>query len=330
MLRNKEVRRLFTGFSVLSLIAIIAGFYMSLKIGMFALVICALFMTGAYLFSLWRYREIEHLSNYVRRISNGDLDLDVRDNREGELSILRNDIYKVTNKLSEQGVQLQQDKVHLSEAISDISHQLKTPLTSMNMMIDLLNNDSLPYEKREEFTITLRKQIGRMEWLVASLLKLSKIDAGTAIFKQESIDMKALIKSAIESISVPLDIKGQMLAIDGGEGVSFVGDFEWTREALINLLKNSMEHTPEKGVIDVHFSENVMYTEMVLRDQGQGISKEDLPYVFQRFYKGKTSGENSVGIGLALVHSIVKAQNGNIKVESDGTKGTTFTVTFYK
>lgn len=330
MFRNKEIRLLLLSMGVITIIATIGSYFISQEVSIFVFFTCVLFMSTAILFSYWRYREIEKLSVYLRKISKGNFQLDVRDNNEGELSILKNEIYKVTNMLSEQGAYLQKDKEHLTNAISDISHQLKTPLTSMKMMVDLLSNDELPDEKRLEFTYTIRMQLERIKWLVSSLLKLSKIDAGTVHFKREIILVHELIETAVETLLIPLEIKDQTLSVHGNKDVHYIGDFNWTVEAMINLLKNSVEHTAEGGKINVSFSENALYTEMVISDNGRGIPKEDLPYIFKRFYKGKSTDEDSVGIGLALAYSIVAEQDGDIKVESDGETGTTFTVKFYK
>ncbi len=274
--------------------------------------------------------EIENLSNYLRQISNGNYTLDVRDNQEGELSILKNDIYKVTLMLSEHSALLQHDKVQLTNAISDISHQLKTPLTSMTVMADLLSEPELPPEKRTEFTRNIRIQLERIGWLVSSLLKFSKIDAGTVQFKKDPISVRTLFQKSLEPVLIPMDIKEQTVSIKGDDTVSFLGDLNWTAESLINILKNCVEHTPEGGEISISFAENALYTEVIIADNGKGIPKEELPYVFQRFYKGKNASEDSVGIGLALSHSIITSQNGDINIKSEKGIGTQFHIKIYK
>ncbi len=272
---------------------------------------------------------MEKLSGYLRRISNGDYELDVRDNHEGELSILKSDIYKVTLMLSEQGSYLEQDKIKLTNAISDISHQLKTPLTSMMVMADLLSDNELDESKRAEFTQNIRVQLERIEWLVSSLLKLSKIDAGTVIFKKDKVSVRTLIERAVQSVLIPMDIKEQSLLVEGDDSITFTGDNHWTAEALINILKNCVEHTSVGGQVSISFSENPLYTEIKVKDNGSGIPKEDLPYIFRRFYKGKNAGEDSVGIGLAMAYSIITSQQGDIEVRSEQGKGTEFHIKFY-
>ncbi|WP_371320245.1 sensor histidine kinase [Chengkuizengella axinellae] len=315
---------------IISLCATTLGTFLSMYAAMLVFVSSVLLIGCFFVFTRRRYREIENLSNYLRQISAGDYSLDVRDNQEGELSILKNNIYKVTSMLSEQSSLLQQDKSQLTDAISDISHQLKTPLTSMMVMADLLSDDHLRADKRKEFIHNLRIQLERLEWLVSSLLKLSKIDAGTVQFKKDHIVVGMLVQIALEPVLIPMDIKEQTVNINGEDTVSLIGDLNWTAEAIINILKNCIEHTQEGGEISISFSENTLFTEIIIADNGKGISKEDLPYIFKRFYKGKNSNTDSVGIGLAIAHSIISTQNGDIDVQSEKGKGTRFRIKFYK
>lgn len=330
MLRSKEVQRFIIVLTVIAALGASISAFFSLEAAAVTLA-ASLCLIGSFLFfTKRRYRKIEQLSEFLRQVSNGDFNLDVRDNEEGELSILKSEIFKVTQRLSEQHSDLKKDKLQLSEALSDISHQLKTPLTSMMMMADLLSSASLPAEKRTEFTHSISQQLERIEWLVSSLLKLSKIDAGTARFNKETVSLPLLVKKAAEPIVIPLDINEQTLTISGDPDTSFTGDFKWTAEALINILKNCMEHTPSGGKIAVTFSENTLFTEITIQDNGKGIPKEDLPYVFKRFYKGRNAGEDSIGIGLSMAHSIITSQNGTLDVQSEPDSGTLFTIKFYK
>ncbi|MHC0039431.1 sensor histidine kinase [Pseudoneobacillus sp. C159] len=331
MFRNGEIRVYLLILGIISVIAFMSGAYLfSIKAGLLILITAALLISCSLLFTAWRYREIENLSKYLRRIANGDYSLDVRDNHEGELSILKSEIYKVNLMLSEHGTLLKEDKKKLTNAISDISHQIKTPLTSMLMMADLLSDANLNETKRQEFTHSIRVQLERMEWLVSSLLKLSKIDAGTISFKKDQVFVQQLLNKAIETVLIPMDIKQQSFLIQGEMDVSFQGDLKWTTEAIINILKNCVEHTPEGGEIVVSFSDNPLYTSIIIEDNGKGISKKDLPYIFKRFYKGENAGEDSVGIGLAMANSIVTAQSGYIEVSSEIGMGTRFHIKFYK
>lgn len=330
MLRNREIKIVLLIMFFISLTGILAVAFFPLAAMVLVFIISILLIGCFYVFTSWRYHQIEKLSDYLRQISSGDYTLDVRDNYEGELSILKNNIYKVTTMLSEQGSLLQQDKIKLTNAISDISHQLKTPLTSMMMMADLLGDAKLPTEKRNEFTHKIHIQLERIEWLVSSLLKLSKIDAGTVQFKKEVISVKELLTKSLEPVLIPMEIKEQTLSIAGDDGACFVGDLNWTTEAVINILKNCVEHTPVDGKITISSAENALFTEIIIADNGKGIPKGDLPYIFKRFYKGKNASEDSIGIGLAMAHSIITSQNGAIEVKSEKEIGTQFRIKFYK
>ncbi|UTR16522.1 HAMP domain-containing histidine kinase [Salipaludibacillus sp. LMS25] len=330
MFRNREIQMLLVVMVVISGLAIYSVILFPRFSIHIVIILSILLMMITFIFTNWRYREIRKLSGYLRKISRGDVTLDVRDNKEGELSMLKNDIYKVTLMLWEQGTSLQRDKSKLTEAISDISHQLKTPVTSMMVMADLLSHSRLSEEKRLEFTRNIRVQMERMEWLVSSLLKLSKIDAGSVQFKRHPIVVRELIDKSTEPLLIPMDIKHQTLEIHGESDVSYFGDFNWTSEALINILKNCVEHTPEKGKVTISYSENVLFTQIQIVDNGKGIAKKDLPYIFKRFYKGKNAGEDSIGIGLALAEKIITSQHGSIEVTSKVGHGTEFTLKFYK
>ncbi|NRY62971.1 sensor histidine kinase [Clostridium beijerinckii] len=330
MIRNREVRVYFIIAFVVSTIAAVCIFLLNVLAGIISFIAFAILFVSSFWFIKREYGELEKLSGYLRRICNGEYSLDIRDNEEGELSILKNEIYKVTLMLSKQGELLKKEKMQLADAISDISHQLKTPLTSMRVMSDLLSDNDLEAEKRIEFTNNIEMQLDRMQWLLTSLLKLSKIDAGTVSFKKDRVAVSELIRKSTEPLLIPIEIKNQTLVIEGGSNVSFIGDLYWTTEALINIIKNCIEHTGEDGRISIFFDENPLFTEIKISDNGSGIEKEDLPYIFKRFYKGKNAGEDSVGIGLAMAKTIVTSQNGDINVSSRKNEGTCFIIKFYK
>ena len=297
------------------------------------LALVGLVCTGFFLL-LVRYQravsaQVAGLSAYLRRIDAGDYSLDVRDNGEGSFSLLKNDLYKVTVRLREQAELLQKDKTALSNLIADISHQIKTPLTSLGILTDLLAEDP-PEADRGAFVERLRAQLGRIQWLVAALLKLARLDAGTAAFKSEPVDVRRLIERALEPLQIPLEIKKQRLVIHGGEGAGFTGDLNWSAEALTNVVKNCVEHTPEGGKIEITFSANALYAEITVSDDGKGIASRDLPNIFNRFYRGENAGENNVGIGLALAKAIFTAQGGDISVRSQPGMGTSFEIRLFR
>ena len=273
--------------------------------------------------------QVKGLSAYLHQIEAGDYALDVRDNGEGSFSLLKNDVYKVTVRLREQAELLQKDKTALSNLIADISHQIKTPLTALGVLADLLAEDP-PEEDRRAFVERLRAQLERVQWLVAALLKLARLDAGTAAFKSQPVDVGELVRRAVEPLQIPLEIKKQHLEIHGDEEARFTGDLNWSAEALTNVVKNCVEHTPEGGHIEIAYTANALYAEVTVSDNGEGIASRDLPNIFNRFYRSENAGENSVGIGLALAKAIFTAQGGDISVSSQPGVGTSFDIRVFR
>lgn len=329
MLRNREMRVFLLVLLFLALVLISVGFLISIPTGILVAIAVLLLCLSFLLFTLQRYKQIRLLSDYLRRISAGEYSLDIRDNVEGELSILQSEIYKVTLMLSAYNQQLQREKLLLSDQMADISHQLKTPLTSMLMMVDLLQDDQLPVAKRREFTTHLRTQLERIEWLVSSLLKMSKLDAGVMEMKAAEVSAETLLEHALRPLLIPLEVKEISCSVRT-EGQVLCCDLRWTTEAIINILKNCIEHTPRGGSIDISVQNNPLYFEISIADNGTGIAKQDLPHIFTRFYRGKNASAASIGIGLAMSKSIIRSQQGDITVESKLGLGSTFYIRFYK
>ena len=329
IIRNPELKReLLIDLSITAVAALI-GFLFRPICGMIALAV-GLLLSGAHIaFAVQRYHQMEALAQRLDRILHGQDRVLIEDAAEGELSILNSELQKMTTRLQEQANQLSADKQQLTEAIQDIFHQIRTPLTSMNLLVSMLGEEDLPYDRRLSMTHELRRQLERVQWLVETLLKLSKIDAGTAQFRSEPVSVTELIKKAAQPLRIPMELREQIFTVLTADE-HYAGDLNWTTEALGNILKNCMEHTPVGGTITVTTEETALFTEIVVEDNGPGISKEDLPYLFDRFYKGEGSSDDSVGIGLALSRSIIAAQNGTIKAENAPTGGARFTIRFYK
>jgi len=298
---------------------------------------CALFVfvTGLILTLCWssftgrRYRRLECLAADTDRLLHGERNLNLEQYQEGELSILANEMQKLLSRLTEQSDTLQREKVYLSDSLADISHQLRTPLTSLHLLLTRMQNADDETERRR-LVYEGRQLLERTSWLVDALLKISKIDAGTVVFGQERVDAEALTAKALEPLRIPMDLRDQTAELSIAPGTGFAGDFAWSTEALGNILKNCMEHTGTGGTIRICAEENQLYTEFVVEDNGSGIDPEDLPRLFERFYKGKNSPDSSVGIGLALSRMIIRAQNGTVKAENRLEGGARFTVRFYK
>lgn len=315
MLKSPEVRRF-----ILLLLALTAGgSLMVYAVNPWAAVpaFLALLLTSlaALGFTVWRYRQLEKLARYLRRVREGDYMLELQDYAEGELSILKSELYKVTVTLRERGEALGREKAQLADAMSDISHQLKTPLTSLFVLTDLLSEGELPPDRREEFSDRVRAQLDRIRWLVDTLLKLSRLDTGTVAFSRRRVTAKELLERATAPLLIPMELKNIRFAVEDRDAHLFC-DMNWTAEALLNILKNCVEHTPADGEIRVACKENPLFTEISVQDTGPGIAPEDLPHIFNRFYRGRNAGEDSVGIGLAMARSVAAAQEGALEARN--------------
>ena len=273
-------------------------------------------------------KELNKIIKYIEQINNKNYELKIDENSEGELSNLKNELYKITVMLKEQAEKSLNDKKMLKKSLEDISHQLKTPLTSISIMLDnIIENPNMDEKTKNNFMIEISRQIEWINWLVISILKLSKLESNTVEFERKEIDVKSLVKDAIKNLAIPLDIKQQNITING-ENATFYGDYNWQLEAITNVLKNCIEHSPENSTIYINFVENKFYTKISITDEGNGIDKEDIKHVFERFYKGKNSSSNSIGIGLALSKSIIEKDNGNITCFSKINEGTTFEIKY--
>lgn len=267
----------------------------------------------------------------MEQIMQKNYELKIENNTEDELTHLRNELYKITVLLKEQADTEQKERKQLSKSISDISHQLKTPLTSISIMLDnMIENPSMEEKTKEQFIHEIRRQIEWINWLVISLLKLSRLDANVEIFQQEEIKIEELIQNTIQNLAIPIEIKNQEIIVQGDKNAKIIGDYKWQLEAITNVVKNAIEHTPENKKIWITLEENSLFTKMVIKDEGPGIAKEDIKHIFERFYKGKNSSENSIGIGLALAKSIIEKQNGYISCYSKLKEGTVFEIKYMK
>lgn len=275
-----------------------------------------------------RYRKIEELNDYLTRVLAGVEPPDLECQEEGELSILQTNIYKAATTLRHQNELLSEDKKQMAAAIADISHQLKTPLTSMMVMNDLLL-DETDSDRREEFLRTQSAQLDRMNWLIQTLLKLSKLDAGTIELKREDAVVTEIVEDSVKPFEIQFELKNIGYSKEIPE-ISIKCDKNWTVEALRNIIKNCIEHMDEGGKLSISARDTNIFTEVTIADTGCGIAAADLPHIFERFYKGKNAGKDSVGIGLALSRSIIEGQHGDIEVRSTEGVGTKFCIKFYK
>ena len=275
-------------------------------------------------------RKISKITEYIREINRKNYELKIKENGEDELSNLRNELYKITIMLKEEAENYKKDKKFLAKSLQDISHQIKTPLTSITIMLDeIKDNENMDDVTKQKFIYEISRQAEKISFLSISLLKLSKLDSGTVEFEKKKYNLKELVKEAIRNLEIPLEIKNQEV-ISSLKEAYIIGDYKWTLEAITNIIKNCIEHTEENKKIYVEIRETNVYTELIIRDEGEGIEEKDLKHIFDRFYKGKNSSENSFGIGLSLSKSILEKQNASIACASKLNEGTTFKIYFYE
>lgn len=278
-----------------------------------------------------RDKSLRSINKYLDKVNNGNYELKIEDNGEDEISRLRNELYKTTILLRESAENSEKEKTNLSNSLADISHQLKTPLTSIRIMLDNIEeNPNMDEKTRNEFIEEISRQIDWISSLVISLLKLAKFDAGAIIMQDTQINVKKLIDNVINNLAIMIDIKNIKIEEKIDEDVILRADYNWQLEALTNIIKNCIEHSKEDSKIKIEVENNSIFVKIKITDEGEGIAKEDLSHIFERFYKSKQVSENSIGIGLSLAKTIIEKENGYIKVDSELGKGTTFEIKYLK
>lgn len=275
----------------------------------------------------WLNHRFNGLQGYLMQIAKGNYTLNIEGVGEGKFSVFEDQIYKTTLTLKESKEEQEKEKLNLARNIADISHQLKTPLTSMSIMTEVLLENE-PAEQNKHFVQHLNRQIERLSRLVGVLLKLAKFDAGTVKLKEQEIVISTFMEEVVEMLEIPIGQKHIKIHLEGEDEVRLKGDRSWTYEAIHNVLHNCVQHSPDGGSITIGWSHNPIYTEIVIEDEGGGIPLEDLPHIFTRFYKGKNASPESIGIGLAMAKTIVEKQNGEIKGENTKS-GARFQIKFY-
>lgn len=303
-----------------------------LKTNIILLIIYTLIILIIYLYYHNKDRKkINEITNYIKEINRKNYYLDILDNNEDELSLLKNELYKITIMLKEQTENLKKDKINLKDSISDISHQLKTPLTSISILLDdIIKNPNMDKKTKDEFLYSIRKEVNNIQVLVQNLLKLSKFDANVIEFKNDKINVLSLLNKVVDKIEIIRELKGILINIDCGDKTYINGDFAWEVEALSNILKNSIEYSNNDSSIDISVEDNPFYVKITISDYGIGMSEKDLKNIFKRFYKGENSISSSVGIGLNLSKKIIEKDNGFIIASSTKDVGTTFEIKYMK
>lgn len=272
-------------------------------------------------------KKIHFISKQINEILYEEKDYYQKEYEEGQLSVLENEIIKLVNRLNENNQILQQDKIFLKQSLEDISHQIKTPLTSLNLIQERLKTAN--NQDKRQLIHEQQKLLDQIEWLIYSLLKIAQLDTNTVQFLQEDIDQELWIQDILQSFEIQLDIKNIQVILDIPQGYFYHIDKKWTSEALSNIIKNCIEHLDYEGILSISIHNNPLYDEIIIQDNGKGIDQEDIHHIFERFYKGKKASSQSIGIGLSLAKEIIEKQNGTISVENIN-KGVQFTIHFYK
>ena len=274
-------------------------------------------------------KQTDELISYITRVQDYSSLPEMQKISEGNMGILQSEIYKVITILLEQYSSEHNQKKYMSDMMSDISHQFKTPLTAISLMNELLMNETVSDEQRMEYAGKIDAQINKMTWLLKSLLTLSQLEAGVLEMKPEKAELNKLINELSEPFLIMAEVAEVEYIVSIPEGIVIMADVHWFKEALSNIIKNCIEHTNAGGYVKISASQNNLHTTIVIEDNGKGIDKEHLPHIFERFYKAGNSSHDSVGIGLAMARQIIRVHDGKIEAESEVGKGTKFTISLY-
>jgi signal transduction histidine kinase len=276
-----------------------------------------------------RRETVMKLCDDIDRILRSDDIISFDEYREGELSVLSAEIHKVTIRLREQNAELQREKQFAKEALEDISHQLRTPLTSVMMILGLMNDSELTEKDRMAYLRDLYELLARMKWLIETMLSLSRIKADAVNFAKKTVSCRELIAQSVETVSVTAELKGvEIRTIIDGEPALIV-DMHYTSEAIVNLLKNAIEHTPEGGTVTVTAKGSNIATEITITDTGEGIPEAELPHIFERFYRSTEYKKNGFGIGLDFAKRVISAQDGSLRASNIKPHGAAFSIHFF-
>ncbi len=275
-------------------------------------------------------KTINKIVNYVKELNKKNYVLEIEEQGESELSILKSELYKITVMLKEESESAKDEKKCLGKAVEDISHQLKTPLTSIRILLDNLAETEMDCKTRKECIHDISKQIENMNFLTITLLKLARFDAGTVVMKKEPISLQKVFSKIKSDLDVLLELKCQKLMIEDTKDIEIIGDYSWQVEAFTNIVKNCSEHSKEGSHIDIKFHETPFYSKIQIIDYGEGIPKKDIKHIFERFYKSSNANKDSIGIGLSLAKTIIEENNGYITCKSEEGVGTTFEIKYAK
>lgn len=288
-------------------------------------------LISTYIIEKRERKKFEKVLENINNIQNQDYKFVIKELDNSFFGVFQNEIYQKIMYLQYYSMEIEKDKNTLAEYLQDISHQLRTPLLSLSVLTDaLLENNISHTEKERKFVYEISNQINRMRWLVENLLKMAQLDIKSVVLKKEKINLKEMLTEVLNNLSILLEVKNQVVNIQCKKELILIGDLKWNEEAFTNIIKNASEHSENKTTIYIYCTDNPLYTEICIQDEGEGIKEEELLHIFDRFYKGKNSNTNSFGIGLYLAKKIIELQNGEINVVSKLEIGTKFIIRFYK
>ena len=296
----------------------------------FLIIIIASLFILYFRYNYKRKNDIKDIIKYIEQINRRNYELEIDSISEDELSILKNEIYKTAVMLKEAALNSNKDKLNLKKSLEDISHQLKTPLTSILVLLDnLIDEPDMDSSIRNDFIIDIKRNVININFLVQALLKLSKFDANTVHFIKKENDLEMIVGEAIKNVSTLCDLRNINIKLNTLENAKVECDAKWQIEAITNIIKNAIEHSKDNLSIIINIDNNRVYSKIEVIDFGDGISKRDIKHIFERFYKGENATSNSIGIGLALAKTIIEEDKGSIAVESNESN-TKFTIKYFK
>ena len=329
LFRNEEIKKQIIIYVIFNIIVFLGALFINIICSIYIILVCLVVEFISLFFTKKRYNDISELTYKIDKIlhNNDYTNFDV--NKEGELAVLNSEIYKMTVRLREQTERLENEKNYLKDYLADISHQIRTPMTSINIMISRLSKQDLTFEDRFKIIKEISKLLTRIEWLITALLKVAQLESDTVKLKKEKTNVEEVVNKALEPLKIQAEIKNIKMKLKIEKNTNYKGDYYWSVEAISNIIKNCIEHSENGGIIEIISEINPIYTEIIITDEGKGICKEDLPHLFERFYRGNNSGSEGIGIGLYLTKMIVSKQNGVITAKNRENKGAEFNIKFF-
>ena len=329
MFRNREIRQFSAAFLCISIASVMLSFPIASEAGWISLASAVAFGSLFLVFTWARYQKIAELSEQIDLVLHNAELIYMNEAEEGELSILQSEIIKMTLRIREQNDTLKREKEHLADALADIAHQIRTPLTSAHLILSLLEKN--PEEKERRALLREAAELFvQIEWLIDSLLKLSRLDAGIVELQNKPVDVNSLLQTAVRPLLIPMELHHIELQTEVPDGMTIEGDFSWLSEAVQNIVKNCMQSVGDYGRIRIMCKNTLLYDEIMIHDSGSGFDKEDLPHLFERFYRGKNESATGYGIGLAICKTIIARHGGTISAKNHPQGGAVFCIHFLK